>query len=52
MKDFTQQYPDIPLRYFDVGEMENILLFQQVGQALGLEVGGVPFTVVCDQSLT
>ncbi len=49
----SEEYDQVELRAFEVSENRaNANLFRMVGEKLGLQVGGVPFTLIGNQAIT
>ena len=50
LKESQDKYPQLNIIMYDVGDnVENQKLYANVAEKLGVRVGGVPFTVICDE---
>lgn len=50
LKESQDKYPQLNIIMYDVGDnVENQKLYAKVAEKLGVRVGGVPFTVICDE---
>lgn len=50
LEESQDKYPQLNIIMYDVGDnVENQKLYAKVAEKLGVRVGGVPFTVICDE---
>jgi len=51
LNDLDKRYENVDFEKLEVGERENLVLWQKTGERLGLRVGTVPFTVIGEKYL-
>lgn len=46
IQQVAPQFPNLVVHDYEVGLTKNVLLLQEIGNELGIEIGGVPITIV------